>query len=214
MKNSNRRKSKDDNGKARDATRASTEGDTSPSVTPEGIEDFTVSESIEAARQAKINAVRDIIDKPPHDVDTLARVLQAIMDGTSNDDARVIRAALMANPDIPVTGAALPDDTLASDWRMGGYPYKNLMSRKGYEKQKYRLQVELLKLQSWVKEDRAKGRSPLRGAGRGWQRRNDQEIHGTLKSSRRESRCVGEADRRRERPMVLPTLYETPSDVR
>ncbi len=44
------------------------------------------------------------------------------------------------------------DDELADDWRTGGYPYKNLMSRKTYERQKYRLQVELLKLQAWVKE--------------------------------------------------------------
>ncbi|MCC6870307.1 MAG: polyphosphate kinase 2 [Burkholderiales bacterium] len=41
---------------------------------------------------------------------------------------------------------------LADDWRHGGYPYKYLLSRKSYERQKYRLQVELLKLQSWVKE--------------------------------------------------------------
>jgi polyphosphate kinase 2 len=41
---------------------------------------------------------------------------------------------------------------LANDWRDGGYPYRNLMSRKNYERQKYRLQVELLKLQAWVKD--------------------------------------------------------------
>lgn len=45
-----------------------------------------------------------------------------------------------------------PDEILSKDWRQGGYPYLNLMSRKNYEKQKYDLQVELLKLQSWVKE--------------------------------------------------------------
>ena len=45
-----------------------------------------------------------------------------------------------------------PDDELVEDWRDGGYPYKNLMSRKNYEFQKYNLQVELLKLQAWVKE--------------------------------------------------------------
>ena len=38
------------------------------------------------------------------------------------------------------------------NWRNGGYPYKNLMQRRNYERQKYRLQVELLKLQAWVKE--------------------------------------------------------------
>jgi polyphosphate kinase 2 len=44
-----------------------------------------------------------------------------------------------------------PDQELSADWRDGGYPYKNLMLRRNYERQKYRLQVELLKLQAWVK---------------------------------------------------------------
>ncbi len=42
------------------------------------------------------------------------------------------------------------DFELSPDWREGGYPYRNLMARKSYERQKYRLQVELLKLQAWV----------------------------------------------------------------
>jgi N-acetylglutamate synthase-like GNAT family acetyltransferase len=46
------------------------------------------------------------------------------------------------------------DEVLSTDWRSGGYPYKNLLSRKTYEAQKYLLQVELLKLQAWVKENR------------------------------------------------------------
>jgi polyphosphate kinase 2 (PPK2 family) len=37
-------------------------------------------------------------------------------------------------------------------WSKGGYPYKNLMSRRRYESQKYQLHVELLKLQNWAKE--------------------------------------------------------------
>jgi polyphosphate kinase len=44
------------------------------------------------------------------------------------------------------------DDELMPNWRAGGYPYKHLMRRRNYEQQKYRLQVELLKLQAWVKE--------------------------------------------------------------
>jgi polyphosphate kinase 2 len=45
-----------------------------------------------------------------------------------------------------------PDAELAPGWRDGGYPYKNLMSRRTYEREKYRLQVELLKLQAWIKD--------------------------------------------------------------
>lgn len=45
-----------------------------------------------------------------------------------------------------------PDDELVHNWREAEYPYKNLMSRKNYERKKYDLQVELLKLQNWVKK--------------------------------------------------------------
>ena len=44
------------------------------------------------------------------------------------------------------------DDGLVDNWRESSYPYKKQMSRKNYEKQKYYIQVELLKLQRWVKE--------------------------------------------------------------
>jgi polyphosphate kinase 2 len=49
-----------------------------------------------------------------------------------------------------------PDEELAADWRDGGYPYKNLLRRSVYEKEKFKLQVELLKLQNWVKETGAR----------------------------------------------------------
>ncbi|MFN7966279.1 MAG: polyphosphate kinase 2 [Acidobacteriota bacterium] len=45
-----------------------------------------------------------------------------------------------------------PDEELSTDWREGGYPYRNRLSRKAYSKQKAALQVELLKLQAWVKD--------------------------------------------------------------
>lgn len=134
--------------------RSVTKGDISPSITTTGIERFSVSESINAAQQSKVNAVRDIVSGvPPHDVNTLAKVLSAIMEGTSNDDVSFLQQALLKQP-LPVSGGAEPgpDDELAENWRLGAYPYKNLMSRKVYEKEKYKLQVEMLKLQAWVKE--------------------------------------------------------------
>ncbi|MFT5522973.1 MAG: polyphosphate kinase 2 [Pirellulaceae bacterium] len=137
------------NGRPRPVSR----GDTTPTQSPTGIERYVVSESETAAQEAKIAAIRDIIsDVPPHDADTLAKVLQAILDGTSADDAEVVRNALLTQP-LPAgsTGDPSSDDVLAAEWRKGGYPYKNLMSRRSYEKKKYLLQVELLKLQSWVK---------------------------------------------------------------
>jgi polyphosphate kinase len=47
---------------------------------------------------------------------------------------------------------ATRDQALAPHWREGSYPYQHMLSRKSYERQKYSLQVELLKLQAWVKE--------------------------------------------------------------
>lgn len=43
------------------------------------------------------------------------------------------------------------DTQLSDNWRDGGYPYKNRLSRKNYEAQKYKLQIELLKLQHHIK---------------------------------------------------------------
>ena len=82
------------------------------------------------------------------------RQLQAIIDGASPDEARALRRSLF-NREVTRPGID-PDTELAPKWREGGYPYQNLLSRKRYEKQKYRLQVELLKLQAWVKESGAK----------------------------------------------------------
>ncbi|MEZ5943714.1 MAG: polyphosphate kinase 2 [Planctomycetaceae bacterium] len=139
--------------KVNGAVRKVSQGDISPSQTKAGIERHEVTESTKAAREAKVNAVKDIIGAvPPHDVHTLADVVQAIMDGTSSDDAAVLRAALMGKPEtVPDRPVPSRDDELSEGWREGEYPYKNLMSRKTYEKQKYRLQVELLKLQQWVR---------------------------------------------------------------
>ena len=128
-------------------------GDISHAKTTAGIERFVVGESINGAQQAKITAVQDIIgNSPPYDIQTLAKVLNVIVDGTSTDDAAILRDALLRKPLSPRSSKTKPDDTLAPNWRGGGYPYKHLMTRKNYEKEKYKLQVELLRLQQWVKK--------------------------------------------------------------
>lgn len=66
----------------------------------------------------------------------------------------MVRTALLGH-DEPQYGTPplSSDDELVEAWRSGAYPDKNLMRRKTYEAQKYRLgQVELLKLQAWVRE--------------------------------------------------------------
>ena len=135
-------------------TRLVASGDTSPGLTPENIESFEVSQSIKAAENAKVTAVKDILQSAAkHDMQTVADQLSAIVEGASADDLAVLRKALFQN-ELAATfrTGVRADDQLSEDWRTGGYPYKNLMSRKNYEKQKYHLQVELLKLQKWVKE--------------------------------------------------------------
>ena len=68
-------------------------------------------------------------------------------------DIEALREAILSHGrQAEMTRSSRADAALSHDWRAGGSPYKNLMSRKNYERQKYRLQVELLKLQAWVKE--------------------------------------------------------------
>ncbi len=129
-------------------------GDTSPDLTEAGIEHYEVSQATEAARESKVNAVRDVLtNAAPDEMAAVARWLDAMLAGTSPDDLGTLRRVILEE-DQPIYGT-IPmssDDELVEHWRSGVYPYRNLMSRKEYEKQKYHLQVELLKLQAWVRD--------------------------------------------------------------
>ncbi len=134
--------------------RKAAQGDIAPTATPADIETFEVDQAVDAAESSKLVAVRDIIRKGSgKDIGKVADQLGAIMKGASPDDLAVLRKALFQE-ELAASGktGVKADDELSDDWRTGGYPYRNLMSRKNYEKQKYHLQVELLKLQKWVKE--------------------------------------------------------------
>jgi polyphosphate kinase 2 len=126
-------------------------GDVLSAHSQNGIERQAVDEAVEKRQQAQFSAVRDILSQLPEaDQKTLQDGLQAIQAGTASDDWQALRQLLEGE------SKSLPaevdyDSALAQDWRVGGYPYRYLLSRRAYEKQKYRLQVELLKLQSWVK---------------------------------------------------------------
>ncbi|MCK6450107.1 MAG: polyphosphate kinase 2 [Alphaproteobacteria bacterium] len=136
------------------AARRAAAGDIAPTHDPSGIERFAVGEKLAAAQMATEAAMRDILAHAAKgDVPALARSIKAIIAGISPDDARRLRQALTA-PESKLAAKQKErlDEELTEGWRDGGYPYKHLMLRKNYEKQKYRLQVELLKLQAWVKE--------------------------------------------------------------
>ena len=138
--------------RGRKKARPAAAGDTAPSAEPKRLKRFVVTESINAARESKVTALQHIIANGHSDPVNLEKSLQAILAGASPDDAVMLRRALARSPLPPASNIpARPDDALADNWREGGYPYKHLMSRRNYERQKYQLQVELLKLQAWVK---------------------------------------------------------------
>ena len=115
--------------------RPATSGDTAPVLEARAIEAYAIEEAGAAADEAKAGAINDILE------------------GSSPEDAvRILSSALNQQRGLDKLARRSADRELADNWQDGGYPYKNLLSRKSYERQKYRLQVELLKLQSWVKE--------------------------------------------------------------
>ena len=78
--------------------------------------------------------------------------VQSILAGASPDDVAALKKVVMNWRHFGGRLRVSRDDELVDNWRSEAYPYKNRLSRKNYETQKYRLQVELLKFQSWVKE--------------------------------------------------------------
>jgi polyphosphate kinase 2 len=134
--------------------RRSVDGDIAPDLSVEGIEEFEVAAAVEGGRAALVGAVRDVLaNAQPAEMAAVARWLDAVLAGTSPDDLGDIRRVILEQDEpgygtIPMSS----DDVLVDRWRTGVYPYRNLMSRKAYEAQKYHLQVELLKLQAWVRD--------------------------------------------------------------
>ena len=131
-----------------------TKGDRAPSLEPSAIERFEATQAAESANGELINAVRDVLAHAgAKDMEAVAQWLEAVIGGTSDDDKSALGGELLGELR-PVYGTPPihPDDVLVDNWRQTVYPYKNLMARKTYEKQKYRLQVELLKMQAWARE--------------------------------------------------------------
>ena len=119
----------------RPAQRRVSSGDIGPTRNARAIERHTVAENIAAATQAEVSALEDILaGRSPIDAKALTKA---------------VKEQQKEREKHPEWSA---DDELADDWQTGAYPYKFLLTRKSYERQKYRLQVELLKLQAWVKE--------------------------------------------------------------
>jgi polyphosphate kinase 2 len=128
-------------------------GDVTVRPGPSGAEADRVSRGISKSHTVQHLVLDGLIgDGSPPSPDTAAQI-KAVLAGASPDELRALRRSLrqLKHPAAEGAPEVDPDTELSRGWRQGAYPYKNLLSRKAYEKQKYRLQVELLKLQAWVK---------------------------------------------------------------
>jgi polyphosphate kinase 2 len=133
-------------------------GDTPPRLDGAALEHDRVARGTARAEAVQALALGDILARhaqgtplPDGPGGGWLREVRSLVEGASPDEAKALRRLLFEREARPADGAD-PDLELAPGWREGGYPYKNLMNRRNYERQKYRLQVELLKLQAWVKE--------------------------------------------------------------
>lgn len=102
-------------------------------------------------------AISDVLldDIAKGNTQAIAEHLYSLIHDASSDDIIRLKKALLVN-DSKTEPKKQKDYELAKNWQKGSYPYKSRMSRKNYEEQKYQLQVELLKLQKWVKENNQK----------------------------------------------------------
>jgi polyphosphate kinase 2 len=132
-------------------THKATEGDITGGGTPAEVRANSVNRRIRAKINKEASALQDILDKTQEDKREIAK---AYLKSFPPEERKLILKTLLEEEEARLSGKLRrerADNELSADWRNGGYPYKNLMSRKAYEAQKYDLQVELLKLQAWVK---------------------------------------------------------------
>lgn len=121
----------------------------------EMVEALTVNKDIAESRDFQFAALADILNRKkllPSEHQAALKAVADILDGASPDDAAALRKNLLSWKQFEARKPISPDEVLVDDWRTAPYPYKNRLSRKSYERQKYHLQVELLKFQAWVKE--------------------------------------------------------------
>lgn len=86
---------------------------------------------------AYTKALKKAFDQEP--VDEQIRILKILV---KNAKAKIRASSQATNY----------EDELVKNWEKAEFPYKHRMGNKRYEKEKLPLQVELLKLQKWVKE--------------------------------------------------------------
>lgn len=126
-------------------------GDIAVGEDAQSIEKFVAGQATQAAQKRRVAAVMSVLDQPGSDKER-AKALRALIEGSDPEDQKALLKALSKLDGSKKESKPNPDEELSKDWKDGGYPYANLLRRSVYEKEKFRLQVELLKLQAWVKE--------------------------------------------------------------
>jgi len=111
------------------------------------LEQGLAEERTEAAQEFEHAALDAIVASGGQDADEGVR---AIIAGASPDDAARLTGWLGLPK--PPGRPRRTSDELVENWREVPYPYKFKMLRKDYEREKFVLQTELLKLQQWIRE--------------------------------------------------------------
>jgi len=124
-------------------------GDVDPVEDPAVARDHTIKRKMRRRLGKDAAVLRDRLQAT--DGKKMHEVADGFLANYGKPERRKLLRILLEELDASGDAGAHRDQQLSEDWRTGGYPYKNLMSRKNYEAQKYDLQVELLKFQNWVK---------------------------------------------------------------
>ena len=116
-----------------------TTGDVIKGKTLKQIQDNTIEVIHEAKLEKEVAAIEDIFGKSNNKKRSLKDYLEKFSEEDKKEVLRLLKDELENNQ-----VQKHPDEVLSKLWHQGGYPYEYLMSRKNYEKQKYKLQVELV----------------------------------------------------------------------
>ena len=123
------------------------DGDIITGVTPAAARANTVNRRLRAKLNSEAAVLKDKFKQPGDKRAIVENYLANFPTEEKQLLLKILKQELRLNP-----SKIARDAELAEGWQDGAYPYKYLMSRKNYEFQKYNTQVELLKLQAWVKE--------------------------------------------------------------
>lgn len=118
------------------------------------VERETMFEAVAKARAQQLEALRHVLNEASdNEARETLRWVRAVLDGMSPDDLDELGSSdddgelIFGEPPLRI------GDELVDDWeRPGVYPYRDRMRRKPYEHEKFALQVELLKMQAWIRQ--------------------------------------------------------------